>query len=142
MKKPVPFCSLSLVLKDSFKNPTTSFPYTTVSDQDGGFSFTIEISFNDVFVGHLSIQGTYFVDRLELFELNNQNQYIIENKIIQLERLKASLSYAGSLLDSLRKAIPGLSIALSFDEEAHTHGVRDMILRETESKSNNYSLND
>ncbi|KAL4469459.1 hypothetical protein ABPG74_004712 [Tetrahymena malaccensis] len=123
---PVPFCSLSLVLKDSFKEPTTPLPYTTVSVLSGDYLFTIEVNYDDDYMSYLSIKCNNFIDRIEPIKLGNQNLYKIENRISKMERKHIMLSFSGSVLNSISEPVAGISIQLTFDYESHTHGIHDM----------------
>lgn len=62
MAKAVSFASLSFDLRNNINKPTTPYPYATVSDISGAFSFVIEVNYDFEYKGKLSAKANYFID--------------------------------------------------------------------------------
>lgn len=86
LDNPVPFCSISLVLKDRDNEATTQEPYTTLSILTGEYTFSIDVSYNDNYKSEFYVVCNNFVKHHETIELTYSNSYKIEGKITQMER--------------------------------------------------------
>lgn len=73
-----------------------------------------------------------FHRRVELFDLNKDNNYTVPEKTIMLERLNATLIYSAVISNKNNDPMKLTSLKVLFDDDAHFHKAQDLNSKESD----------